>query len=78
MRKVKKGETYKHFKGHVYRIIAIGKDSEDTSLKVVYQNVYDENDVWIRDYDMFLSEVDHEKYPDIEQKYRFELVKGDN
>ena len=41
---------------------------------VVYTSLYD-GQIWIRPYDMFMSEVDHEKYPDIKQKYRFELVR---
>lgn len=65
---------YKHFKGHTYRIVAVAKDCEDLSLKVVYQNV--ENDeTWVRDLEEFLSEVDHQKYPDVKQKYRFEEIK---
>ena len=72
MRKVKKGELYRHFKGNVYEIVAIAKDSEDLSLKVVYKH---NNDYWVRPYDMFISEVDHKKYPDVKQKYRFELIK---
>lgn len=83
MRKIKVGNIYKHFKGHVYRVIAIGYDSENynendplKSRLVVYQNV--ENDeVWVRPYDLFNSLVDKEKYPDVKQKYRFEKIKGE-
>ncbi len=72
-RKLNNQALYKHFKGHIYRIITTAKDSEDLSLKVVYQNV-ENGDTWIRDYEEFLSEVDHTKYPDIKQKYRFEEI----
>lgn len=70
---VKVGSIYRHFKGHIYEVIAIGKDSEDLSLKVVYRNI-DTKEVWIRDKKEFLSKVDKDKYPNINQEYRFELV----
>lgn len=80
MRKIKVGSIYKHFKGHVYKVIAIGYDSEkynennpDDSKLVVYENI-DTNECWIRPYDMFNSLVDKNKYPTIKQKYRFEEV----
>ena len=73
-RKVKVGGTYKHFKGHVYEVIGIAKDSETLEEKVVYKNK-DTNELWIRDVSMFLSKVDRDKYPDVEQKFRFELLK---
>ncbi len=77
-REIKVGNIYKHFKGHVYKVIAIGYDSEkysddnpEEAKVVVYENV-DTKEVWVRPYDMFNSKVDKEKYPSITQEYRFE------
>ena len=75
MRKeVEIGQIYQHFKGHVYEIIAIGKDSDDLSKKVIYKNI-DTGEVWVRDYDEFMSKVDKNKYPNCKYEYRFELMK---
>ena len=67
------GKKYKHFKGHIYEVLAIAKDSEDLSLKVVYKNVETE-EVWVRPIDEFLSKVDKNKYPEVNQENRFELI----
>lgn len=64
---------FHHFKGHEYKIITMSKDSEDLSDVVVYQNILDETSLWNRKALDFFSEVDHHKYPDIKQKYRFEI-----
>lgn len=74
-RQVKVNSLYKHFKGHIYKVIAIAKDTTDETLKVVYQNVATK-DIWVRDYNEFISLVDKTKYPDVLQKYRFEEIDG--
>ncbi len=67
---------FHHFKGNDYKIITIGKDSETTNDVVIYMGLYDNNPVWVRDYNDFFSKVDKEKYPNIKQEYRFE-IKGE-
>lgn len=68
------GEKYRHFKGMIITIIALAKDSETLEEMVVYEH---DNEFWVRPLSMFLSKVDHEKYPDITQEYRFEKIEDE-
>ena len=73
MREIKIGKIYKHFKGLFVLVEHIAKHSETEEAMVIYKHL-DTNEYWARTYEMFNSEVDREKYPEIEQKYRFEEV----
>lgn len=68
------GDTVQHFKGGFYKIVAIGTNTETEEKMVVYRSLKDQR-VWIRPYDMFISKVDREKYPNADQSYRFIKVR---
>lgn len=70
-----KGQKYRHFKlGKIVTVIGISRHTETEEMTVVYEH---EDMIWNRPLEMFMSEVDREKYPDAKQRYRFELVEGE-
>ena len=68
------GKKYRHFKGGIYIVTDIAIHSESADLMVIYQSFDDQRLTWARPIEMFLSPVDKEKYPNVTQENRFEMV----
>lgn len=69
---VKEGSLYRHFKGSIYKVLFIAYDSETSDQVVVYESI--DGVRFVRNKKMFESLVDKNKYPDIKQEYRFQLI----
>ena len=74
MRKIKEKSIYRHFKGNLYFVENVAMHTETGEKVVIYRSLYEDCKLFTRPIDMFLSEVDHDKYPDVKQKYRFEGI----
>ena len=68
------GKRYRHFKGGIYIVTDIAVHSETEGVMVVYKSFDEPTLTWVRPLNMFVSEVDKEKYPDVKQEMRFEML----
>lgn len=86
MERFKVGDIVQHFKRenvdpntpmYLYKIIGFASHTETKEKLVIYQALYSPYKTCARPYDMFISEVDRNKYPNAKQKYRFEVIPTD-
>lgn len=89
MEKFKAGDIVRHFKRemltatelcaepemYLYDIVGTAEHTESGELLMIYRPRYGEKKLYARPLEMFLSEVDREKYPQVEQRFRFEILK---
>ena len=78
MQELKLKRVYRHFKGDYYLTEDIARHSETGEEYVVYRKLYGDGSLWVRPKEMFLGKVDREKYPDVQQEYRFQLMEIDS
>lgn len=75
MNELKIKGIYRHFKGDHYLLEDVALSSDDGVTEyVIYRKLYGNGSLFIREKNDFLGEVNHEKYPQIAQKYKFELL----
>ncbi len=83
MRNFASGDIIQHFKRetvdqnsmqYLYEYIGVAMHSETRDKMIVCRALYGEKELFVRPYEMFMDEVDHEKHPEIRQKYRFEKI----
>lgn len=65
--------VYRHFKGGLYVLEEIAYDADTQGRVVLYRALYGEHRLWARPFEDFFAELDRAKYPQAQQKYRFEL-----
>ena len=68
------GEVYHHFKGNDYVVRGIASSSDDPTQRYVVYEDLETQKLWVRKYEEFVEELPISRYPDVKQKFRFELV----
>lgn len=85
-RDIRTGDIVKHFKRewepqestkYLYKVLAVAEHTETGEMLVVYQALYAPFKICARPYEMFMGEVDREKYPQVKQRYRFERLEAE-
>lgn len=68
------GEVYRHFKGKMYKVQGIATHSETSEALVIYQELQGDHLLYARPYESFIEVLDHKKYENVYEKYRFTFI----